>query len=475
MKAVILVLLFFLQPKFTEAQKNFLIRQVRIVDVEKGKLSPPTSVLISDGFIKQIGSQLIGPSNTTIVDGTNKYLMPGLWDMHVHTTDTLESYFNWPLFVTNGVTGVRDMGGNGIAALNHSKALIGSKRLVAPRLYGAGNVLDGKPLVHTDQLPIEINDERDVQRFVDSMVAGGADFIKAYEMLSRKNFIALLAYAKQKGKKVVGHVPITVSVEEAAKLGMHSMEHLRGFDYSFSSKEDSIVQSQAYRIDTATGNGRTLRGRMIRSRFQVADQNFDSAKALRLLQLLRKKNVYQTPTLSVGNSLWFVLRLDTAQSFQDQRRYMPARRLKLWDSLYRIQPASAFDRAVVEHQFRTVKMMAEQNVPLLTGTDVHSPYLIPGYSLQQELVLMQMAGVPTATILKAATLNAAASLGLQKLAGTVAVGKWADLLLLSANPFEDISNTKTIEGVFSKGDYYSKEALLQLLKNVEQQHNSQNR
>lgn len=475
MKAIFFLLFVFLPPALTEAQQNVLIRQIRIVDVEKGKLSPVTSVLVRDGFIKKIGSQLTAPVNTTIVDGTNKYLMPGLWDMHVHTTDTAEAYYNWPLFVANGVTGVRDMGGNGIVALNRSKALIHANKAVAPRLFGAGNILDGKPLIHPDQRPIEIRSEQDVKRFVDSMVVGKADFIKAYEMLSRENFIALLSYAKQKGKKVVGHVPMTVNVEEAANLGMHSMEHLRGFDYSFSTKTDSIVLAQAFRVDTATGSGRTLRGRIIQSRIPVAFNSFDSLKAVRLLRLLRDKNICQTPTLIVGNSLWFVYRFDTTQAFKDQLRHMPPRRVRLWDSLYRMQPPSSLDQIVVKSQFRTVKMMAEQGVPLLAGTDVHNPYLIPGYSLQQELVLLQMAGVPSSTILKAATLNAAASLGLQKLAGTVAVGKWADLLLLSANPLEEISNTQRIEGVFLKGDYYSKKALVQLLKNVEEKHKTQNR
>lgn len=475
MKAIIFLLFFFLQPALTDAQKNILIRHVRIVDVEKGKLSPVTSVLVSNGFIKKIGSQLTAPSNTTILDGTNKYLMPGLWDMHVHTTDTAEAYFNWPLFVANGVTGVRDMGGNGIVALNRSKALIHANRTIAPRLFGAGNILDGKPLIHPDQRPIEIRSEQDVKRFVDSMAAGRANFIKGYEMLSRENFIALLAYAKQKGKKVVGHVPMTLNVEEAANLGMHSMEHLRGFDYSFSTKADSIVLAQAFRVDTATGNGRSLRGRIIQSRIPVAFNNFDSLKAVRILCLLRDKNIYQTPTLIVGNSLWFVYRFDTTKAFKDQLRHMPPRRIRLWDSLYRMQPASNIDQIVVKSQFRTVKMMAEQGVPLLAGTDVHNPYLIPGYSLQQELVLLQMAGVPQCTILKAATLNAAASLGLQKLAGTVAVGKWADLLLLSANPLEEISNTQMIEGVFLKGDYFTKELLGELLKNVEEKHKTQNR
>jgi hypothetical protein len=454
---------------FSVVSQTYLINDVNVVDVINGTTIPGTSVLITDGYIAKVARKIRAPKGCTLVEGKGQFLISGLWDMHVHSTDTTEAKANWPLFVAHGVTGVRDMGGNGIVALKKSKEMISSGAVVGPRLYGAGNLLDGRPVVFPDQLPIQINNIQDVHHFVDSMIMGGADFIKAYEMLSKENFTSLISYATQKGKKVVGHVPITVTVEEAADLGMHSMEHLRGFDYSTSVKQDSIVKAQRSIIDTTTTtNGARLRSQLLATRFRVAYQNFDSLNAIRLIALLKKKNVYQTPTLVVASSVWFAFRLDTTTSYKAVRKYMSSKRLKLWDSLYRIRPASAVDQMILKQRFRLVKMMADQNVSMLTGTDVNNPYIVPGFSLHQELVLMQTAGVPPAIILRAATANAAECLGVERYSGTIEENKWADLVMLTQNPLEDVANTQKISAVFLRGKHYTKDDLATLLREVEE-------
>ncbi|HEU4470709.1 MAG TPA: amidohydrolase family protein [Flavisolibacter sp.] len=442
---------------------------VTVVDVRNGKLHNNQTVCIKDGIISYVGPKKKLPKDTKVINAQGKYMMPGLWDMHVHTTSENSPATEWPLLIAYGVTGVRDMGGHGPDLLLASKTRL-RNGAVGPRIYGAGKILDGKPEVHTDQ-KVNMATTQEAMAWVARMDSAGMDFIKGYEMLKPDVLEALALACRQKGLKLAGHVPLTVTLTTAAKF-MNSMEHLRGFDYACSSLEDSIVTVQRQAIDTAQANGAILRAKLLRSRFLSLYNSFDTAKALRLMRSLADNNVYQCPTLSVGATP-AVTRFDTTASFVNAFQFLHDTTKKKWTSRFNSlleaakNPAN-FSEMQLDYAFRKrmVKMLAEQGVPLLAGTDLTLPMLIAGQSLHQELRLLAEAGLSPLQVIQAATINPVKWLGLEKQAGTVARGKWADLLLLAKNPLEQIANTETIEWVVANGKVYNRAELDSLLRSI---------
>jgi len=439
-----------------------LFSHVTIIDVTNGTSEPEMTVVVDAGRISSIGKtgKTAVPEGAEAVDGSGKFLIPGLWDMHVHLAGP--SYL--PLFLANGVTGIREMHAFFPASVFKMRQDIQEGKLLGPRIVAAGALIDGpKPFWPGSEVA---SNEEEGRKAVQSLKKRGADFIKVYTKLPRPAYLAIADEAKKQGLPFVGHVPESVSAAEASDLGQKSMEHLYGIVLACSSDEDKLrreeLESMA-KLDNAAI--RPLMGRI----WMKALDTYNEEKAQALFAKFAKNGTWQDPTLTVLRSL---ASLEDAQFTSDPRlKYMPAFLRSSWPKADPTKPpseASASLKRNYQNASRLVIAMHKAGVRFLAGTDVTNPYCFPGFSLHDELALLvSEAKFTPLEALQCATCNAAIFLDREKDLGTVQKGKIADLVLLDANPLEDIHNTQKIAAVFAAGRYLPKAELQKMLKEAE--------
>jgi len=400
------------------AEPPLVIAHVSLVDVALGSLVPDQTVVVRSGRIAQAGDAALSavPQGATVVDGRGRYLMPGLWDSHVHALFDAEVARSFlPRFVAEGVTGVRDMGGK-VEVLRAARFAILAGTLIGPRIVAAGAVVDG-PHPADPAVSIAVGDSGAARAAVDSLARSGADFIKVYTLLPRQSYFAVLREAARLGLPVAGHVPAGVTPLDAAVGGQRSIEHLR----------DEAEPLCAAVSDPA---------------------------CVRLLDTLRVHGTWLVPTLVV---LRVKAILDDSSLVRDSRLgAVPDLVRAAWEGIREREgprPAAYWreKRARFFGELALTGAAWRQGVPLLAGTDAGALYTYPGSSLHEELAQLVRAGLTPAAALRAATLGAAEFLGAADSMGTVAVGKVADLVLLGADPLADIRNTRRIEGVVLRG------------------------
>ncbi len=433
-----------------------VLKDMTVVDVREGRLRPHQTVVIEQGLITSIvaAKSTKFPSGATVVDAHGLFLIPGLWDMHVHL-----AFGDWfpgarditlPLFVANGVTGVRDMGSD-LAIVQGWRKEISSGNVVGPRIFTSGPMLDGpKPRFPSS---VAITTPEDGRRAVDDLKKQGADFIKFQSLIPRDAVFAITEEAKKQQIAFAGHVPDSVRASEMSAAGMKSFEHLIGIFEGSSPLEDEF-----------------LKGDKSEHRFLAS---YDPARAGSLAALLAKNQTWQCPTLvwERGGNL-----LDVSDFTKDTRaKYAPASwKTGAWQRFTDeiLQGYSNDDLATrkkfVDKELEIVQLLHRAGVPFLAGTDTPpGVYVFPGFSLHEELQRFVAAGFSPLEALQTATVNAARFVGMEDRSGTVEKGKIADLVLLSANPLENISNTQNIFGVVANGRYFSRAGLDKLLTDVE--------
>jgi len=430
------------------------IRHVTVINVATGaELKDQTVKIQGDRITAIAATQEVDATLRGGVDANGGYLIPGLWDMHVHVHDANEL----PLYIANGVTGIRIMSGErDTAALRADLA----RQTVSPEIYLASAIVDGSPPVWPGS--IVVKNAADARRTVSEIKAGGADFIKVYSRIPRDAYFALADEAKQQHIAFEGHVPDAVSVQEASAAGQRSMEHLLGFAVACSSQQDGLTAKL----------GRT---EMFRDRLAIeaeAYRTLDQAKCRALFDHLRSNDTWQVPTLSVLR-LWG--RLDDSKFLSDPRQvYIDRRSRDRWQE--RIQPQlrrwsyAEFQlaRGIFTMDEHVVGAMFRAGVPMMAGTDAMNPYCFPGFGLHDELGLMVEAGLTPLAALQSATSKPAQFLGRTAESGTVEVGKVANLVLLRADPLADIHNTTQIQAVWFRGKYFDQAALARLLEQVKE-------
>jgi hypothetical protein len=398
-----------------------------------------------------------------VVDATGKFLIPGLWDMHAHTI-TKESFF--PLYLANGVTGVRDMF-NPLAKFDEWRREIKEGKILGPRINASFTIVDGpKPIW---PLSISAANEDEGRRAVLSLKGRGADFVKIYSLLPRSAYFAVADEAKKQGMTFAGHVPESVSAGEASDAGQKSIEHLTGVPLAASSREDEIRTKTL----AALSRGSSL---LIESFFQSeieAFASYDEQKARILFSRFVKNGTWQTPTLTVLRAFWY---FDDPVFRNDPRlKYIPGyiRRVLGWDSTnafsfgQRTPEMIAAGRKLFQRQLDLVRDMRRAGVRFLAGTDTPNPFVFPGFSLHDELALLVQAGLTPLEALQAATRNPAEYFNQLSSFGTVEQGKWADLVLLEADPLVNITNTKKIAAVVIGGKLIPKPQLEEMLAGAE--------
>jgi imidazolonepropionase-like amidohydrolase len=428
---------------------------VTVIDVGGGPAQPDMTVVTDKGQIVAVGSSAVlkAPVGAKIVPGRGKYLIPGLWDMHVHTVfgDWLprNERVTLPLFVANGVTGVRDMGGD-LAVLKEWRAAIAAGRLLGPRMIIAGPMLDGPVPRFPSSAPVAT--PADARRIVDELQAQGVDFIKIQSLVPRDGYFAAADEAKRLGIPFVGHVPDAVRASEASAAGQKSIEHFTGIFEGASTIEDQLI----------TGP----------KSLGVNVKTFDPERARRLVELMAKNQTWQVPTLVWERGQWLVDDLD--QTHDPLTKYAPqAWKDRTWPMFVReIMAGMDTDPLPVRRHFVQMELdmtlaMFRAGVPFMAGTDTAAGvHVFPGFSLHEELALFVKAGLTPLQALQTATLNPARFLGRVADMGSVAEGKVADLVLLDANPVDDIDNTRRIRGVLLAGRYFDRAALDRMLQGV---------
>ena len=463
--------------------KYLIFTNVTVVNVRDGTSQPGMTVVIRDQRITAIAKQAIieVDRNVQVVNATGQYLIPGLWDMHVHLTlrpePKLASEILLPLLVAHGVVGVRDMGGDWEQIQQLRQEFAGGK-LAGFTLLSPGPFVDGPQPASASVVPVA--NAAEARAAVRSLKARGVDFIKVQAKLSRESYLAAADEAKRQGIPFAGHVPESMNAGEVSDAGQRSIEHLSpalpgdaGILLACSGKEAELRQELAAlgeaeqkpdaKLEDLRARTRDLQTRLLDS--------YSPAKADALMVRLAKNHTWVVPTLIWSQSSRPLSPQDLGQHVPLQ--YVPAATRQRWEAgrkrYVESVPPQAFALAtrVAEKSLALAGALHRAGVPLMAGTDSFDGFDISGFSLHQELELLVKAGLKPTEALQAAILNPAKFLGKERDFGTVEKGKLANLVLLDADPLEDIRNTRKIRGVVLGGRFFDRVELDQMLAAVE--------
>jgi imidazolonepropionase-like amidohydrolase len=443
----------------TARSTALVITHVTVINPATSSIQADRTVVVSATRIVQVfGPKQFGPpSGARVIDGSGKFLIPGLWDMHVHT-----AFGDWfpggreiilPLFIANGITGVRDMGGDA-SVLRESRSQIQAGKLIGPRMVYSGPMLDGylpdgKNLRFPSSIPV--TSPGDARAAVDALVDQQVDFIKVQSLLSLNSYLAAADEAHKRGLPIVGHVPDKVRITQVVSAGQKSIEHLMGLFEGCSRQEDKFIR----------GEGTT----------ELLLTTRDAQKCDDLIKLLATTQTWQVPTLTWQRGGTFLDQLDWQHQPLD--RYVPAywrdvtwRRFNEQMMPDLLKDPLPLRREYFRQNLQMVGSLHRAGVPFMAGTDTAPGiYVMPGFSLHDELANFVEAGFTPMEALQTATSNPARFLGKND-AGKIEANCIADLVLLGANPLDNIRNTEKIDVVVANGRFFDRAALDQLLNDV---------
>jgi imidazolonepropionase-like amidohydrolase len=466
-------------PKQTVSNAITAITDVTVIDATGAPPLPHTTVVINGERITEIRPSRVeaSPDGARVVEGAGRFLIPGLWDAHVHTF-----VFPWqpdhqlPLFFANGVTGIRDMGGalpgganaelSGgfpMSAVDAIRTAIASGERVGPRIV-AGVMVDGPTPVWPVALAVGTAEKG--RQAVAAIAEAGADFVKPYTLLPREAYLAVADEANTQDFPFAGHVPIAVTAGEASDAGQRSIEHFSDSLLPYcSTAEDEILaelRAAAAGPDPVQTYAAAFFGML--TRFL---KTIDPGKIEALATQFAANQTWFTPTLILGRNA--ALAGDPTQTVDPRLSYMPSEVVASWNSQRdggrseRTAEDLVMTQQLVESGAAITETMHRTGVTLMAGTDVGLPNLFPGFSLHDELALLVEAGLTPLEAVQAATRNTAEGVGLGDDVGTIEVGKLADLVLLDADPLAAITNTTRIAAVVANGRLLERADLDELL------------
>lgn len=403
------------------------------------------------------------PKDSVTVDGAGKFLIPGLWDMHVHGASDERAAWSHLLFIANGVVGVRDMSGPPDARA--WRAAQTSDTDPSPTIYLGSPIVDGPNPVWPDSLVA--NDEAQGREIVDQQQEHGADFVKVYSRLPRNVYFAIADEANKRHIPFEGHVPESVTAAEASGAGQKSIEHLTRVANGCSKEETAIDselqrQEKLFRMQGLTLAQKVDIGKQIIHLEMSVIDTFDDAKAQALVATFVKNGTWQCPTLTQLQG-----QIDDPLPSGDPRlQYLSSEVRAKWDAGYykgvppeRRAALVKLSRLQFEESMKIVALMHKAGVPMIAGTDTMNPHCYPGFGIHDELALLVDAGLSPMAALETATLNAAQFMGRLNQRGTIEAGKIADLVLLDNDPLIDIRNTRAIHAVVLNGKLYPRTKL----------------
>ncbi|MFN7922658.1 MAG: amidohydrolase family protein [Bryobacteraceae bacterium] len=448
-----------------------VITGVNVIDVIAGRVVAGQTVAMSGGRITGVGNAA-APAGARTIDGRGFYLMPGLWDMHVHFRSNPvdrdkvladENAAMLDLFLIHGIVGVREMGGDLSDHVFDWRDRIKAGKLTGPRILTPGRKLD----VESPAWPgsIAVTSVEEARQAVQQMKRVNADFIKVYfNEVEPAVFKAVFDEAHKVGLKVTGHLPPNISLQTAFELGLDGMEHST-LETPTQAAHDQLASEMKVRAkrELKMDTSEISKRRMFLH---------DPKEAERVYPLLAKRPFWVTPTVVVQQRVRYEI-AERDFSNDPRKRYFFPPIWQSWDTKAgRRQVPSA---AVLETLKRSVKESLERTlqahkagVPLLAGTDcgVSNNYVMPGWSMHEELEALVKMGLTPAEALRTATINPARWRGEEATEGSVEKGKRADLLLLRSNPLNHISSTREIESLFLGGQEFSRSKLDAMLRIV---------
>src|SRR5579862_2702977 len=474
MRRALPLALLLMGPASAQTGPPLAIVDTNVVDVVRGAVDSHRSVLVAGGRITDVrpADSVKIPPNATRIPGQGMYLIPGLWDMHIHLRSSRakpqvalveENAALLDLFLPNGVVGVREMGGDLADYVLRWREEIRSGKRVGPRIITAVRKIDQEPPNWPGSLGVKTPSEG--REAVRQMKQAGADFVKVYfARISPEVLGAVIDESLQLGLRVTGHWPSNIPVQRAAEIGQDGIEHsnyltvYRQPEYEQFEKEVDARRGTAWAVESSEASARRL-------------YLEDEKSAADVYRGMAAKSLWITPTLAVGKRV--SLELGTIDFSRDPRQafVFPA----VWESwdpkLGARRPVSegrAHELAELTDKRRRQNMLAawKAGVPMLAGTDcgVDNAYMFPGWSMHEELESLVAAGITPADALRMATVNAARWRGEADSEGSIEKGKVADLVLLRSDPLEAIRHTREIAAVVHAGNYYSRTDLDAILK-----------
>jgi hypothetical protein len=450
----------------------YVIENVGIIDPIDG-LELNMSVVIKENKILDIFKTreiVLSPKNK-VHKGTNKFIIPGLWDSHIHFAFEKDLATSMPnLFLYHGITSLRDTGGEFDFVNKFKQEAISNPKtksrvkIAGPLIDGKFNVYDGSN-IYFPKLSIQNIDNNQLERNVRLLIDKKVDFLKAYEMLSPAQFKILSNLAKENNLKLTGHVPLSMSVIEASNLGLNSMEHLRNLELSMTEMSEKLFQERKnLLLNKSSIKGSELRS-LIHSKQRMKSINdLDSIKINNVIDALIKNDVWQIPTLILYKN--FANKTYKNPDYLQFLNLLPEERKEEW-----IKKINAIDNViskdVVEYTVWSKKMvdfMHDRGISFMAGTDTPIGFLIPGLSLHQEIQELYESGLSELEAIQTATINPAKYFNLENSLGRIKSGFIADLIILDKNPLESISNTKSIHAVIKEGHLMNRSYLDSLMK-----------
>ena len=433
-RTVLLLVLTFLTPACTEArqsdpntpaeaagpQRSIAFTNVTVIPMDTERVLEGHTVVVEGERIVAVGpaGEVEIREGATVVDGTGRWLIPGLAEMHGHVPppsaprELVESVLF--LYVANGITTVRGvLGAPGQLEL---KAEASTGANVAPTLYLAGPSFNGNSVSSPGQAAGMVREQ----------AAAGWDLLKVHPGLTRAEYDSMALAARTSGIRFVGHIPDDVGLAHALEMGHETVEHLDGY------------------IEYLDGD-----------RGPVDPGRLDEA-----VRRTREAGAWVVPTMALWETLFAIHPLETLTAY-DELRYMPPDIVESWTSNYRERLADpeldpTVSRTVIDNRMRVLRALHEGGVPVLMGTDAPQLFSVPGFSLHRELPRMAEAGMSPYEILVSGTRNVGEYFANEDEFGTIAPGQRADLVLLGADPLEDIGNVSRIEGVMVRGRWHPK-------------------
>lgn len=457
----------------TEANKTnlnlsdqaILIHNGNIIDVNNGSILDQRAILIDSGMIKSLGDystlkSMVDPKNQ--FDVKDKFLIPGLWDMHIHIEgqDLIEDNLAlFPVFIAYGITTVRDMASDLGEQVLAWRDEINQDKFLGPQIFTAGRKLEGIDSKWVGDL--EIANELELEEMLKKLDAYHVDFIKITEStLGGSLFIKSVEESNKRGYKVSGHIPYDVTIKDLVDVGFSSIEHASHL-IRFGSDEKSIAAQVASNVI---------------SKSEANDyywSNFNQDLAIQSYKELGKTNLAITPTLIGGQQMAYWDEQNHEQDAFKQyltKRYTVNHQRIIDDMGNKTSEQLQERKARYELIAQQLPLMQNAGITILAGSDEAflNTFVYPGLALHQELALYQKAGLSPLQVLQSATINGAEFMGQLNTMGTIDVGKQADIIILNSNPLLDIKSTQDIDAVVNNGQYFNRADLDLLLQQAKQ-------
>lgn len=444
-----------------EKTDKYLLYNCSIINVLDGSIKKEKAILIEGQLISKIGSFKELKSKVPKayqIDCKNKYVIPGLWDMHVHLegTDLIpDNKALLPVFIAYGITTIRDCASDLGEQVLQWRDDINHGKLLGPTIFTAGRKLEGKNSIWKDDL--EIENEEELELMLQKLDDYHVDFVKITEnTLSGELFLKSVIAANKRGYRTSGHVPIDLTIDELARAGFTSIEHA-SYLLRLGSDEQKIKQNL---LDNRISKAEASR---------LYDVGFDQQKAIDGYQALGKMGLFVCPTLIGGRQLAF---LDKDNHQNDAfLNYLTERFTSKYAwRIGRMANDTEEQRQARKDRYQLIckqlPYLQQAGIKMIAGSDAAAlnTYVYPAASLIEELEIFQESGLAPIEILQSATINGALYFGKENERATIDEGKVADLVILDSNPLDNIKAIESIHSVVARGHYFNRAALDEMLK-----------